>query len=343
MVSNLSLIEQFDSLESPLDAMDDSLTFNASPISGTGRYRIAKDIDGCPTLLLSLPTDQTGANDTFRLENVAIESDVLCRVSSTDGRRHNDRFTILRCTSSDRSMHSYFLRIVDALIRQLGSCPSRSGLTNALRLLANLFSALSQPSSRSIQGIWAELFVIANGRRPVALLRAWRTNAGERFDFSSESQRIEVKSTSGQARRHHFSLAQLDSHDETDTVIASMFVRSNGRGISLVQLVDQLTDAVSGTQESELTLQNIIAGTLGVNWREAGERLFDPDIARRSLNFYRRGSIPRLGPVTPDGVSEVSFVSDLSLTPDIPTRELRESGGLFADVTPISRSRLRTS
>jgi hypothetical protein len=82
---------------------------------------------------------------------------------------------------------------------------------------------------KSVQGLWAELFLMARLRDPSALVAAWHSQLGDLYDFSAGSQRIEVKSAIGRIRRHHFTLEQVLPIPRTRVLIASVLVE-RGRG-----------------------------------------------------------------------------------------------------------------
>ena len=98
--------------------------------------------------------------------------------------------------------------------------------------LIELFRAMTTPSRKSVQGLWAELFLIAQSRQPTILVDAWHMLPEDRYDFAMDDQRIEVKSFSGSLRQHHFSLEQLQPPEGVKTLIASMLVEGfTGRRI----------------------------------------------------------------------------------------------------------------
>lgn len=61
----------------------------------------------------------------------------------------------------------------------------------------------------SIQGLWAELFVISIASNPEYLLKAWHSSLNDVYDFNDGIDKIEVKSTSKSHRIHKFSYDQL--------------------------------------------------------------------------------------------------------------------------------------
>lgn len=177
----------------------------AAPIPGAESHRIAKDVSGCPCVLIRQPA-QTSRPAPIRLENLSISFDVRCRVQHPTGSLEEDTFTIVRCSSRNPLLFPHFLKIVSPMIASLGVAPTAAALRRAIFGLVDLFHALSAPARKTIQGIWAELLLIRLSRDPIAMAAAWHRNAYEHFDFADGPQRIEVKSNNNRRREHHFSL-----------------------------------------------------------------------------------------------------------------------------------------
>src|SRR4029078_3598315 len=96
--------------------------------------------------------------------------------------------------------------------------------SDAIATIVELFRSLQAPPRKSVQGLWSELFLIAEARHPTLLLRAWHATPGDRYDFNLGTARLEVKSVAGAVRHHHFSLAQLSPTGGTTALVASLFI-----------------------------------------------------------------------------------------------------------------------
>src|SRR5262249_35004628 len=157
-------------------------------------------------------------------ENILVLPDTQCVITNDVGSSEQGRFTIIRCTSPDRMLQSYFLRLLDGFLKILGPSPSARDIAAALGRLVELFRALARPASNTIQGLWSELFVIANGNDPIRLAAAWHVSPTDIYDFNAGELRLEVKSSSRRYRQHTFSLNQLKPPDGSNLVIVSLFV-----------------------------------------------------------------------------------------------------------------------
>jgi hypothetical protein len=158
---------------------------------------------------------------------------------------------------------------------------------------------------------------------------------GEVYDFSASSQRLEVKSASGEERNHYFTLEQLHPPAGTRVLVASLFVKRAGGGQSLAELLDRVRPRVTGDPNLFLQVDRVVAASLGQSWRNALDDRFDCERAQESLQFYDAQSIPRIGQNLPPGVSDVRFKSDLTKATPLGIVALREAGGLFQAVLPL--------
>ena len=252
------LLEIFDSLQVPNDSINQGARFSAQSIPGYERHRIGKDIQGNPSLLVYvLDSPERARPAPIVLEYLTVQHNLDCRISQLDGTTESGQFTIIRCTGTDSILRNYFLRVVGAVIILLGSSPSRMDVTHAIDKLIELFQAMTEPPRKSIQGLWAELFLIARTHDPSLLITAWHVTPEDRYDFSMANQRIEVKSTAGRVRQHYFSLEQLCPPTETNVLIASMFIERAGAGTSTMELAEQVRSRVSDKPDFLLHIDRI--------------------------------------------------------------------------------------
>jgi hypothetical protein len=211
----------------------------------------------------------------------------------------------------------------------LGSEPSQRDITRAINKFVNLFRAMAEPARKSTQGFWAELFLIAQAVDPVTLLRAWHATPYDIYDFNAGKQRIEVKSTCSQVRQHRFSLEQLRPPEGTRVLVASLFVERAGGGVSLSNLLTDIRERIEGSTEHLIHLDQVVASTLGDNWRQGLTTRFDRELAQESLQFYDAAVIPRIDTELPPGISDVRFTSNLTGIDSVSRKQMKTSGDLF--------------
>jgi hypothetical protein len=224
--------------------------------------------------------------------------------------------------SVDTILQDHFLLVAGTLIAASPSPPHPGSIGSAVETMAELFRALQAPPRESVQGLWAEVLLIAESPRSADLVTAWHVATDDRFDFSSRMARVEVKSASGGERVHHFSLDQLRPPAGVRALIASVLVERAGGGTSVEDLLAELRATLAPSPELMLKAESIVTATLGSTFRAAiGER-FDREAARGSLAYFRAEDVPSLQEAPPFGVTDVRFRSDLGASRPVRPRDL---------------------
>ncbi|WP_309707467.1 PD-(D/E)XK motif protein [Armatimonas sp.] len=310
-----------------------STRLSASLVPGYNLYRIGKDQSGKPCLIISVSDiDHNYSYHPISLEHVIINHGYQCRIIDSNGISEEGKFSIIQCISTDPLLQAYFLRVCSVIILLIGENPNTSVVSNAVDKIATLFSALSSPPKNSLQGLWAELFIISQSFSPSILAEAWHITPEDHFDFALGNQRIEIKSTNGSIRRHSFSLEQLIAPVKGQIIIASLFVQTSGAGISIIDLLDIISKSLSSLPGLQFKIEQSVAATLGDSWRLASDERFDIELAKQSLRFYDAKNVPSIPPDIPPGVSNIRFVSDLTNVTQIDLNVFSGKGSLFRSV-----------
>jgi len=312
----LNLIRLFNALQPLSNMASDDARFSAMPIPSYNRHRLGKDAQGAPSLLIAvtnLPGD--AYPPPTALEHLTVQHDVACRVRRTDGGHDESRFTIVRCVGDDPALHTHFLRIAETVVAMLGSHPSARDVTRAIDQLVELFRAMSETPRKSVQGLWAELLLLALAPDPAVAVGAWHATPEDRYDFNMGSQRIEVKSTANRIRAHQFSLDQLSAPVGTSVLIASLFVERAGAGQTVGDLLGEVREKVSGSPNLLLHLDQIVSLTLGSSWQVAASARFDRELAEGTLAYFESSDVPTVSLPVPTQVSAVHFTSNLMDVP----------------------------
>lgn len=317
--------------------IDNRNLYMAAVVSPYERYRLGKDSKGAPALLIKLDSSQ-GRNSPppIRLQHLFVAHGLECEVHHRQS-VESGTFTVISCVDADRPMETYFLRVLQTLLPILGDNPSPMIINNAVDQLVELFQALRNPPRKTAQGLWAELLIIAEARNAGALVDAWHLMPDDLFDFNRGQYRVEVKSTSGQMRTHHFSLAQLLPPSGTELVVASVLVNRAGAGATIADLVEGIATKLASAPQRVLRLYQVVASTLGDSWHQSTLEMFDRQAACQHLAFFDVSQIPMISPELPKGISNVHFTADLTGKIALSREELKRRGGLFSVLQPPSK------
>lgn len=284
-------------------------SFIGTPIPAT-KHHVARDYLARPVILLrALRSDIRPA--TIVLENLRIEHDVHCSITSERNEKIDDRFTVVQCLAEDEVLQRYFLDLCDALLTKLPLTPSQRDIADRFDQIAMLFRVLEEPSRQSVQGVWGELFLILASVEPIGMIQAWHDDTNERYDFSVGGYRMEVKTSSTRTRRHHFSFEQANPEPGVNCVIVSLFVEPSTGGRTLGSLWDEVRAYATHDSRLRSRIDQVVLGSLGNQWRLAREKAFDEQLASSSMAYFDVHQIPRISKL-PSGVSEVRFCSDLA-------------------------------
>jgi hypothetical protein len=307
--------------------------YSVAHIHGYPAYFIGKDNNANACLLISAPDKESRRHVPIRLESLEVAFDIPSFIKQS-GKVSEGTFTVVRCRSNDGEMVRYFLSVAEILLRILGPNPSRGAISNSITRLAHIFQRLQSPATRSVNGLFGELFLICESLNPFRTLAAWRTQDTSRFDFNTGSVRIDVKTAAGRQRIHTFSYEQCNPPSGTTALVASLYVEQAGGGISLQEIVREIEGLVATNAELVLKLHDTVAETLGRSLNEGLRVRFDRRLSASSLHFYELRSIPAIRDEPPLGVSDIHFRSDLSGLGHIDTRRLLDCDPSLADFLP---------
>lgn len=265
-------------------------------------------VDGSGKTVLVLP----GQHDVlaFSMDSAAFDP-----WTSVTWQGENSQFgdcATLRCTldlsvrSNVEAVAALFVGLID-LQERFGSCGQ------AIWELKSLFEngLNNQISAERIVGLFGELLVISLASNPSALVQYWHSISEDKYDFSKDSQRLEVKTSRSSLRHHKFSSFQVPGVPHLDIHIASILVQQVESGTSLSELFTRLAEYLNPRDLKKVA--SVVMGTLGVPPAAMIRPQFDLASAIRSLRIYDVAEIPF--PRSASGVLSMEWLADLAGDP----------------------------
>jgi hypothetical protein len=196
--------------------------------------------------------------------------------------------------------------VLDSIAEALATEKQRAGE------LAQDFIELFKPgrnlSADELIGLFGELTVISKTSDSSAAVSMWHEEVEGRYDFSSSSSRLEIKTTLGSARTHHFSSNQLPPRDAVEVLVGSVLTEIVQDGTSVVDLW-RLLQARMKTPLTRAKLDRLVLRTVSKGHDLASETSFDFDLATSSLIFFSADQVPT--PILTEGVISASWEANL--------------------------------
>jgi hypothetical protein len=203
---------------------------------------------------------------------------------------------------------------------QLAGADPPAALIETLEVWRSILAERARMSATDEIGLFGELLVLqALVSTGAAAPTAWRGGLGEEHDFGLPDVDAEIKTTTGERRRHWIhGLTQLVKTGSTPLWIVSVQITraGDGRGHTLPGLIDLVLAAV------DQTMHDLVAKNLGeAGWREDTRDLFDEHWRLRSapLALPVNDELPRLTPdvlkradVDTSGLRQVVYEIDLT-------------------------------
>jgi len=304
----IGLIEEFEKL--PIPSTTSKHSYSAVSIKGFENHRLAKDAQENPCLLISVSqTDGVFKVINQKLYNLLVTHNLACEILVGE-KIEKQHFSVISYSGNDDELKSYFLNACEILMNSLGKSPDNEKIKRVVSKFIELFRVLNEPPRKTIQGLWAELFLIQQSSNPEELAKAWHIIPEEKYDFSMNKLRIEVKSSSVRSRVHHFSIEQLLPPSECELFVASVFVDIIAGGKTVADLLEDLIERLNGDSDLIEKLNFVTYSTLGSSIDRISSIGYDYELAKDSLKFYSSNTIPKIEHI-PDNVTEVRFKSSL--------------------------------
>ena len=325
----MSLFEAFSNLEIP--RTENSKIFNATALNDFPFSKIGVNFLGFPVILISSKFDQTYLSQkNIKLKYIELTHNLECKVTES-GKSKIDNYAVIVFKSNEGNLQNYFFGISLSLLSSLSKKPTQKEVFEIFKNFVEIFRSLTETPTKTIQGLWAELILIEQSKKPETLINYWHNNPEEKFDFNADNEKIEVKSSSNLERVHIFTAEQLNPTNENQVIIASIFTKQISNGVTILELLDNIANRLSDN-ELIAKIYSVIAKTLGNTFEQTTKIKYDYELAKNSLRFYKHQDISKVERINiPERVSEVKFKSDLTNIKPIDISTILTNGKLFKD------------
>jgi len=295
-------------------------TFTVSPVPDSPDVFLGVDQAGRPWLFVKA---KESAHDVpLRTAQITFFPAQEYSIFLAESGTHTQILHALRCDASNPADVSNFLVLVEAfLAHSKGKHIDDEDLVGFFRSMVRLFAVVpARDLNAERQGLWGELFFMRQVRGYAFWAPFWHSEITRMFDFSSSHNRVEVKTTIGDQRVHHFSHRQVYALEGEEIIIASVLLREDDAGLTLQELVNECRAALRGTQYY-LKLEKSVRRA-GMDDPSIAGPAYDADQTRNSLALFRSTEAPHFRMPEPPGVSETHYKVDLSTAPHLSFEEI---------------------
>lgn len=285
---------------------DSSGILEADVFPGRPHDYIARGLNGEPVCLFT--STKLTYRPSIRLRHLSVDFGVKCRIRSEERGGLEKEFLVVACSADDRELYDFFLHSIEAICADLPSPAPTLEIQKRVESLIELFRKLEEPNTRTLKGLWAELFLISASRNVESWVEAWHSTSTDKFDFAWPDRKIEVKAAESSRRVHEFSLGQLQG---PAIAVASLLLRRNASGLGVLELANDISSKCSERPDLLRKLWSNCSEALGADFAANLDIRFDPVFATRNMRALMAENIPR-PEVTSTQVFDVRFKVDIS-------------------------------
>lgn len=291
-------------------------------------HKIGCSQEGYPIFFISSSDSVRTSDIKLQLFHVMFNRD--CNIENIETKnKETAKYNIIQLNSTNIDSQRYFFGVMSLVLERLKGFPSTAVLKSEITKIIRLFTDSPKLSLEVIRGLWAELLVIEQSSDPEYLVRAWHVTPNEKYDFNDGENKVEVKSTSGNERKHTFSIEQLNPGHGCSLLIASIFVQQTGIGPTVFDLLDSISNRISDS-DVIVGLREIVLTTIGPHLDEVSRLHFDKSKGVQDYALFDYQVVPSIKKEhIPIGVEKVIFQSDLTGCVKIDKAAISPSNKLF--------------
>lgn len=301
----MTLLDKINKLKIPDSA--DPKTFSATEIKKNSKHLIGINCDKEIAILFDSRAPKSKGD---ALEYIQLDHNQDCIIQENKIEKIKN-FSVLKCSIDNRKLKELFLKLLENIILEIPNKISQKDITNLTRNIFDLFEKISKPSRETLIGLWGELFIISSSKNVDNLVQAWHPKTTDKFDFFSQNQALEIKTTTSNDRIHNFSYEQLYVGNEK-LLICSIMLRQYRDGKSLEDLRNEILVRINNKNLKD-QFELVYYKTIGeISEEDINEYKFDYSYAEENIRYFDVVNVPRLKEKPMLGVKKIKFQSDLT-------------------------------
>lgn len=287
--------------------------YNFNDIPEVKHHKLGISENGRPIFFIKCDNNDNNNLTSYDL-GIEVDFGVDCTISN-GGRKISGKYTLITLKENSENLLPYFLDIVLIVVKSIPPNSSLQLVKSEIDKLIEMFSNILDKGTGDIQGLWAELLIIEQSKNPDYLISSWHVLKTALFDFNNGEDKLEIKSTTNNERKHTFSLNQLITNKSSNLIIGSVIITKTGQGKNVIDLISSIEKRVKD-KNLLVSLGRIVSEILGDKIHEAQNVFFDYATAKDSIAFFDISGIPKLLIKNkPDQITNIHFDCTLSGCP----------------------------
>jgi hypothetical protein len=230
-------------------------------------------------------------------------------------------FHIIICSNNDGYSKEQFDFVYKYLFKRIKFAMDDNEVSQLISSLQALFKVSPEADRKKLQiGVFGELLFLyymhQNGYPEI--VKKYHSNFFSKHDVEIDSKtRIEVKTTVGSSRIHHFKHDQIFRTD-VKVYIASLILEESQEGTTLKKLFDQVESFMDDPDDIFALAK--LRGYCAISEEEPGPS-FSFDKAIEQIKIFDAEKLPHLSDEDVAGVTEIEYNVDCSFGENIPVHD----------------------
>jgi hypothetical protein len=158
-----------------------------------------------------------------------------------------------------------------------------------------------------ITGFLGEILILLKSSNPDLAVKYWHSKIDDRYDYSGSDFRLEIKSTAGIIRHHHFTSHQIPGDVPTKTFVASVKISKVEKGENLVHVFRELEQKLGKDDYAKVV--DLSLSVLGVPINLLLDYQFDLTASLDSIGLIAGTEVPC--PTVAEGVISMEWIASL--------------------------------
>ena len=270
------------------------------------RIWITKNPDEQACVIYELPDD----GQAWRTSNFVLEFGRQLKIQPQSGGLPAESITA--CVVTHRTTEDHLKKLfckvsVNELLEKKPESPLE--IIGIFRDMVSLFKT-GQLSNEEIRGVWGELVAILSSADQQCLCESWNRSITAQYDFSHNTNHLEIKTTSNTEKTPTLSLRQCSVPTGNSCALVLIPAIEDQSGKTIHELYEEIIELILPTSDIAKKFTRMYVAKIKADFSNATLHRFDYTGAISSKSYFDMNHVPRPGSI-PSEVVSLNFKVDL--------------------------------